>query len=211
MPFAPHMRVALLAEFRLGSADGPTVEYAQPGLSISTTDLTQHDLETIRDLIVNRWGDPEMTIPQLCVLTGVKFSRVTPSGHIDGTPVTFAITGALGGGQNDRPTFQAIVATLESDAVGVERRKRGRIYFPSGAVCNAGVYGGATVDRFAAKVSDILGEINSTIDGLGYVCTASKTAGINYRVNAVTADNVPDYVSSRKRSLQGTRSARHVV
>lgn len=211
MAFALHTRVTFLAEFRTGSQSGPTIEYANPGFSIAGAGLSATDEENVQLAMGNWWPLPSADIPANCFYLGGRFASILPSGKQDG-PAREYPTAAIGGASSsNRATFMAQVATLESDATAVLRRKRGRIYFPCGNTINDGLYDATTSNNFAESVAAFLGTVNSALDSDHYVCTASRTAGINYRVASVTADNVPDYMSSRKRSLVGTRSPRHLL
>lgn len=215
MPFANHTRVTMLSEYRSdNSVAGATFEVANPGFSISGWGLTQGQRESVESLIGNKWHEGGMCIPGNCFYTGTKFTEVEPDGKTHGAPVVIA-GGTVGGGSaSTQPTFMAQVATLESNAAGVLRRKRGRIYFPCGNQVTNGVYNPQTSSNFAQIVAGLLGAINDELEqgGPGHVvCTASRKDATNYPVNAVSADNVPDYVSSRKHSIRGIRSSRFDV
>lgn len=211
MPFAPHTRVTFLGEFRTGSASGPTIEYANPGFSIAGIGIPAAAEQDVANGMGNFWANPRADIPANCFYTGARFASILASGKQDGPAREYPTAAVGGSSSSNRATFMAQVATLESDATAILRRKRGRIYFPCGNNINDGLYDPTTSDNFAAAVAGMLGAFNDVLSADHFVCTASKTAGINYRVASVTADNVPDYISSRKRSLVGTRSPRHLL
>lgn len=213
MVFANHTRVTIQAEYRIGSSGtGATFEVANPGFSISGWGLTDDLRQSIEFGVGNHWAAPQMCIPSNCFYVGAKFTEVSPDGKTHGVPVFISQGAVAGSSANSQPTFMAQVATLESDALGPLRRKRGRIYFPCGNNVEDGTYRASTSNNFAEVVATMLSATNQELTAAGtnlFICTASRRDATNYRVNSVSSSNVPDYVSSRKHSIQGIRSQRH--
>lgn len=206
MAFAPHTRVTMLAEFRSLNG-GAEYEIAQPGFSLSLASVTPLQATNIAGRIEDTWGTDPMTIPSTCRLQAVRFSSIDAAGHQVGQPIIIVSSDIPGTSNSNRPTFQALCATLESQTAGALRRRRGRIFFPSGANCVDGLLSNDTTGNFATQVAALLSDVNAQIEGDGgHVCTASRTDGTNHQVTSVTADNIPDYISNRKHQLSGTRS-----
>lgn len=210
MPYAPHHRITLLADFSAGDGQQPW-EIAVTGFSVDRVTIADPELTDIYAAIATFWQKGTTGIPSVCRLIAVKDTHVDAQGHAINPIITHTYASPIHAvGSSNKPTFQACVATLESSAVGVLRRKRGRMFIPSGFDCSAGRISTADRDGLRDAVAALLSDVNDAL-GDRRVCTASKSDAHNYLVDSVTADNVPDYLSSRKKQLEGARSAQAAV
>lgn len=210
MPYAPHHRITLIADFSAG--DGQQAwEIAVTGFSVDRVTIADPEFADIVTACSDFWQRGSSGIPSVCRLIEVKDTHVDAQGHAINPIITYTYSTPVHAvGSSNKPTFNCTVATLESSATGVLRRKRGRMFIPSGLDCSAGRISNADRDGVRDSVATLLSDVNDAL-GDRRVCTASRTAATNYPVTSVTADNIPDYLSSRKKQLVGARSAQQPV
>lgn len=205
MPYAPHVRVSLLGKFAL-TGGGTPYEFFSTGFSVDRLELAGAEEVDVVDAVLAFWPSNGTGIPVSAFLTSVKFSPTGADGKLTGEPHEYAVTATAGAANSNKPTFQACAVTLESSAAGLLKRKRGRMFLPNGFDAIQGRFGANTPEGIAFAVAGLLTSVNTALGQRG-VCTASRTTGVNYPVDAVTCDNVPDYLSSRKAQLINARSA----
>lgn len=204
MPYAAHKRLIASGTFADNGAAGPEI------WSFSLSDASALDPEAVVNAAKPVLSDYIRSVTPQNSLAGnevtmtlVRAEAVRPDGTVSssyGSDVTVLGTG----GTSSMPYFCTVCCTLETaDTEPSGRAIRGRFYPPNTALQPHGNGVGAISPLLANSGKALVNALNTA--GLS-ICVASKTAGLNAIVTAISSDNIIDTQRRRKNNARGTRT-----